>query len=113
MPSMTVWPVSSFVRTRKVGSSSASRPSAAPILSWSARVFGSIETEMTGSGNVIDSSTTGAAGSQSVSPVNVAFRPMTAAMSPALTDEISSRWFACICSSRPIRSRSPLVEFSA
>ena len=50
-----------------VGSSSASQPSAAPILSWSARVFGSIETEITGSGNVIDSSTTGAAGSESVS----------------------------------------------
>ncbi len=59
MPSISVCPVSSFVRTRKVGSSSARRASAAPILSWSARVFGSIETEMTGSGKVIDSSTIG------------------------------------------------------
>ena len=54
-----------------------------PILSWSALVFGSIATEMTGSGNLIDSSMIGLSGSQSVSPVKVFFRPMIAAMSPA------------------------------
>ena len=51
MPEMIVWPVSSSVRTLKVGSSSARRASAMPILSWSAFVFGSIAIEITGSGN--------------------------------------------------------------
>ena len=51
--------------------------------SWSALVFGSIATWMTGSGKVIDSRITGLAGSQSVSPVVVCFRPCTAMMSPA------------------------------
>ncbi len=40
-------------------------------------------TEMTGSGNLIASSSSGCAGSQSVSPVNVFFRPTAATMSPA------------------------------
>ena len=48
---MIVWPVSSSVWTRNVGSSSESEPSALPSLSWSAFVFGSIATEITGSGN--------------------------------------------------------------
>ena len=61
MPAMRVWPVSSSVRTRKVGSSSARRARPWPSLSWSAFVFGSIATEMTGSGNSIDSSRIGAA----------------------------------------------------
>ena len=52
MPAISVWPVSSSVRTRKVGSSSARRCRPAPSLSWSAFVFGSTATEMTGSGNV-------------------------------------------------------------
>ena len=51
--------------------------------SWSALVFGSIATSMTGSGKVIDSRITGFAGSQRVSPVVVCFRPCTAMMSPA------------------------------
>ena len=59
MPAMMVWPVSSFVRTRKVGSSSARRWRAWASLSWSAFVFGSTATSMTGSGKSIDSSTTG------------------------------------------------------
>ena len=50
--------------TRKVGSSSASRWIAVPSFSWSALVFGSIATEMTGSGKVIDSRITGFAGSR-------------------------------------------------
>ena len=75
MPEIRVWPVSSSERTWKVGSSSARRASAVPSFSWSAFVFGSIETAITGSGNSIVSSLIGAAGSQSVSPVEVCFRP--------------------------------------
>jgi hypothetical protein len=41
-------------------------------------VLGSTATWMTGSGKVIDSRTIGFCGSQSVSPVVVSFRPMTA-----------------------------------
>ena len=75
MPAMIVWPVSSSVWTWKVGSSSESEPSALPSLSWSTLVFGSIATEITGSGNSMRSSTIGCAGSQSVSPVVVFLRP--------------------------------------
>ena len=45
---------------------------ALPSLSWSAFVFGSIATEMTGSGNSIDSSRIGAESMARVSPVVVA-----------------------------------------
>ena len=61
MPAMIVWPVSSSVRTWKVGSSSDSAPSALPSLSWSTLVFGSMATEITGSGNSMRSSTIGLA----------------------------------------------------
>ena len=61
---MIVWPVSSSVWTWKVGSSSESAPSARPSLSWSTLVFGSIATEITGSGNSMRSSTIGCAGSR-------------------------------------------------
>ena len=60
MPAISVWPVSSSVWTRKVGSSSASRARPLPSLSWSAFDFGSTATEITGSGKLIDSSTIGA-----------------------------------------------------
>jgi hypothetical protein len=60
-------------------------------LSWSAFVFGSTASSMTGSGKLIDSSTMGFDSSHSVSPVVVFFSPTAAAMSPALTDSISSR----------------------
>ena len=60
MPAISVWPVSSSEVTRKVGSSSARRCRPCESLSWSPFVFGSIATEMTGSGNVIRSSTIGA-----------------------------------------------------
>ena len=96
MPAMIVWPVSSSVRTWKVGSSSASRWIAVPSFSWSLLVFGSIATSMTGAGKVIDSRMTGCCGSHSVSPVVVSFRPMTATIWPAPTGAISSRLFACI-----------------
>ena len=83
MPEMTVWPVSSSLRTWKVGSSSPRRWSATESFSWSTLVFGSIERCTTGSGNCIASSTTGASGAQSVSPVEVCLSPTPAAMSPA------------------------------
>ena len=61
MPEMTVWPVSSSVRMRNVGSSSDSDLSALPSLSWSLFVFGSMATWMTGSGNSMRSRITGSA----------------------------------------------------
>ena len=61
MPEMTVWPVSSSVRTRNVGSSSDSDLSALPSLSWSLFVFGSMATWMTGSGNSMRSRIDGVA----------------------------------------------------
>ena len=75
---MMVWPVSSSCWTWKVGSSSRQLLDRVPSFSWSPLVFGSMATEMTGSGKVIDSSTTGLAGSHRVSPVVVSLRPMTA-----------------------------------
>ncbi len=107
MPAMIVWPVSSSVRTVKVGSSSASDWRALPIFSWSAFVFGSTATWITGSGNSRDSSTIGLSGSQSVSPVLVFFMPMPAMISPEKMRSRSSRELACICSRRPRRSLLP------
>jgi hypothetical protein len=66
--------------------------------------------EMTGSGNCIRSSTIGRVSSQSVSPVVVSRSPTAAAMSPANTSLISSRLFACILRSRPMRSFLPFTE---
>ena len=110
IPWMRVCAVSSSVVTRNVGSSSASRASAAPSFSSSARVFGSMATAMTGSGNVIDSSTIGFSPSHSVSPVVVSLRPMAAAMSPAAIASTSSFLLACIRSRRPTRSFLSFVE---
>ena len=59
MPEITVWPVSSSVRTRNVGSSSDSDLSALPSLSWSVLVLGSMATWITGSGKIIRSRMTG------------------------------------------------------
>ena len=78
MPPMTVWPVSSSSLTRNVGSSSASFWIAMESFSWSPLVFGSIATSMTGSGKVMDSSTTGELGSHRVSPVVTSLSPMNA-----------------------------------
>ncbi len=80
-----------------------------PIFSWSALVFGSTATEMTGSGNTIFSSVMIFSRSHSVSPVMTSFRPTAAAMSPARTSLISVRSLACICSRRPMRSFLSLV----
>ena len=111
MPEMSVCPVSSSVVTRKVGSSSARRCRPAPSLSWSAFDFGSTATEITGSGNVIDSSTIGAFSAASVSPVVVFLRPTPAAISPAMIESRSSRWFACIWRMRLMRSVLPVIVF--
>ena len=88
------------------------RASALPSLSWSTLVFGSMATEITGSGNSMRSSTIGCDGSQSVSPVVVFFSPTAATMSPAKTASLSSRWFACICRRRPMRSFLSFVALS-
>ena len=78
-------------------------------LSWSALVLGSMATSMTGSGKTIDSRMTGCSGSVSVSPVKVSRRPTAAAMSPAETSSISSRWLACSSTMRPMRSLRSLL----
>ena len=75
MPEISVWPDSSSVLTWKVGSSSESFARAMLIFSWSALVFGSTATSMTGSGKVIDSSEIGCFSSHSVSPVVTFLRP--------------------------------------
>src|SRR2546423_388273 len=49
---MMSWPVSSLVKQRKVGSSSAKRCKPSDIFSRSAFVFGSMAIEITGSGDV-------------------------------------------------------------
>ncbi len=112
MPAMTVWPVSSSVFTRKVGSSSERRASAVASFSWSALVLGSMASLMTGSGKVIRSRITGSLASASVSPVVVLLSPTAATMSPAWIWSTSSRWLACIISSRPIRSLRSLVALT-
>ena len=91
MPEMTVWPVSSSVRTRNVGSSSVSANSALPSLSWSALVLGSTATWITGSGNSSVSRRMGWSGSHRVSPVVVSLSPTAATMSPVKMASLSSR----------------------
>ena len=95
-----------------VGSSSASFARAIPIFSLLALSFGSIAISITGSGNSIDSNTTGCAGSQSVSPVDTSFNPTAAAISPAYTFSISCLWFACINKILPILSFLSLFAFN-
>jgi hypothetical protein len=83
MPEISIWPVSSLVWTWKVGSSSAKRPRATDIFSWSDFVFGSTATLMTGSGKSMVSSLIGLSIAASVSPVTTFLIPTAAAMSPA------------------------------
>ncbi len=111
MPSITVWPVSLSVCILNVGSSSDNLVKAVLILSWSAFDLGSIATEITGSGNIIDSSIIGFFSSHKVSPVVVFFKPTAAAISPVYTSLISVLWFACINNIRPILSLLSLFEF--
>ena len=91
MPLITVWPISGSTPTRNDGSSAASLPSAADSFSWSALVFGSTATSITGSGNSMRSSTTWRSTSDSVSPVVVFLSPTSATMSPARASLTSSR----------------------
>ncbi|EJW96807.1 membrane or secreted protein [gut metagenome] len=67
----------------KVGSSSANFNKAVVIFSWSAFVFGSTATLITGSGNTIFSKMNDAFSSANVSPVVVFLKPTAAAISPA------------------------------
>ena len=85
MPAMISWPVSSLVKQRKVGSSSARRCKPSPNFSRSAFVFGSTAMLMTGSGNVGGSSVTSKSSSHNVSPVVMLRSPTRAAMSPENT----------------------------
>ncbi|MNI80223.1 hypothetical protein D3C73_1367380 [compost metagenome] len=78
MPAMMVWPVSSLRETWKVGSSAESFWMAVESFSWSPLVLGSIATEITGSGKLMDSRTIWLFASHRVSPVVVSFRPMAA-----------------------------------
>ena len=97
MPAMIVWPVSSSVRTWKVGSSSASRWIAMPSFSWSPLVFGSIATWMTGAGKFIDSRITGVLGvAQRVAGGGVLQTHDGDDVAGAVAVSISSRLFACI-----------------
>ena len=59
---------------------------------------------MTGSGKDIFSKIIGFFKSHKVSPVVTSFKPITAAISPALTSEISSLLLACICNILPTLS---------
>ena len=78
-----VWPLSGSVFTRSVGSSATRRCNAVPIFSWSAFEFGSMDIEMTGSGNDGGSSRMSKFSSHNVSPVMTSFTPTSAQMSPA------------------------------
>ena len=109
IPEISVCPVSASVLTVNDGSSMASLASARPSFSWLACVLGSMAIEITGAGNSITSSTTGAFSSHRVSPVVVTRRPAAAAMLPQVTSLMSSRLLACMRSRRPMRSRLPLV----
>ena len=70
----------------------------------SARVFGSTDTLMTGSGKRMRSSRIGEDGSESVSPVSVSFIDTKAQMSPARTSSMSLVELACTSTMRPMRS---------
>jgi energy-converting hydrogenase Eha subunit E len=83
--------------------------SAIPIFSWSALVFGSTATEITGSGNSIDSTINFLFISQIVSQVFVSFNHTIAPMFHAVISSTSSLLLACICSSLPILSLSQVV----
>ena len=107
---MIVWPVSSSVQVLNVGSSSANLFNANPIFSCAAFVVGSIATEITGSGNSIDSSIIGQFSAHKVSPVVVFFNPITAPNSPASNDSTSCLELECILTSLPILSFLPFVE---
>ena len=86
MPLISVWPVSGFSSARNVGSCLRSMVSVSASFLRSSVLSGSIDIEMTVSGNSIDASRIGSRVSHSVSPVIESRRPMTPTMSPARAD---------------------------
>ena len=84
------------------------RPRSCWSLACSTRDLGSTVTEITGSGNLIDSRTIGRFLAQSVSPVDRFFIVPMAMMSPAKISLISFRLLACISRKRDTRSSSSL-----
>ena len=109
-PEIIFWPVSLFVVNLNVGSSSANLSKPIVIFSWSAFVFGSIASEITGSEKLIDSRSNSLFSSQSVSPVVVDFKPTAAPISPALTSSTSSLLFEFMITKRENLSLTPFVE---
>ncbi len=109
MPAISVWPVSSSVWTRKVGSSSASRarPDAELVLVGLRLRLDRDRDHRLGEGHRLEHDRR-ASRPTSVSPVVVCLRPTPAAISPAPISSRSSRWFACIWRMRPIRSVLPV-----
>ena len=83
MPRSRVWPVIGSRWTLRVGSSRVNLARAAASLACSDLDRGSIVAMMTGSGNLMDSRTTGRLFRQRVSPVARFFIEPMAAMSPA------------------------------
>ena len=94
MPLMSVWPVSSFSRARKVGSCRFIMSSTSASFLRSVEVSGSMAIEMTVSGKAIDSSRIGSCVLQSVSPVTEWRRPTMPMMSPAEAESTWLRWSA-------------------
>ena len=110
IPAIIVWPVSSSIRTRNVGSS------------WDNLIQGEAKLITISFGFRLDSHGDYWLGKchrfkndrKSVvaerSPVNVCLDRLTAPISPARISSISSRLFACIRTRRPMRSRLPFEE---
>ena len=99
--------------TRADGSSSSIRWSAAPILSRSAFVWGSIATDSDGSGKSSGGRISGFSRDESVSPVSVAASLATAPISPAWSSPIGSWSLPWSRRSWPIRSSSSRFAFQA
>ena len=110
MPAMIVSPVSSSVWHWKVGSSFDSTARVWDSLSRSPLLWGSMDMEITVSGNSSDSSVTWWPRAVMVSPVWVFLSPTAATMSPAWQASMGSREAACMRYSRPRRSFLPVRE---
>ena len=84
-----------------------------PSFSWSPLVLGSMATWMTGSGNVIDSSTIGCAGSHKrVARGGVLEADERVDVTRAGASSTGFSLLACIWKSFPMRSFLPLVELT-
>ena len=109
IPEIIVCPVSSSDWTLNVGSSSASFWSPSESFSSSALDFGSIATDITGSGKVIDSNWIKSDEADKVSPVLAFLSPTPATISPAQMKSISSLELECILKILPSLSSLPVV----